>query len=403
MTIGSRPLLIPAAKPDRRARFVRPQLRAEEPRRTDTRDGCPTVLPERNLDILRALAVLAVLVDHVLETLGNHHWYVRWIGQAGVQAFFVHTSLVLMSSLERDGGPARSHWVARFYVRRALRIYPLAWAAVAVVLLLHVPALLAPAPWVRPPTSAIAANFALLQDLLARGNLAGNLWTLPIELQMYLALPLCYLVARRASAKAMCAMIFVGVLLSVFYLWGSSPGHEIRGLARVRMLRFVPCFLMGVAAYWTLRNHPEVRPRLPAWTWAPIALAAGIIFYFPWVMLPGIGVTSWPARALYCAMIAIAIPLVRDTASSVWSRGAHVVATYSYAIYLLHPMAVRAGFWLLRDRPLPVQWTVFAMTLVVSVYAAHHLVEKPGIELGRRLANGRWPWRLPLPAVPAAP
>ena len=31
-----------------------------------------TRLPEHNLDVLRAIAELPVLVDHVMESLGNH-------------------------------------------------------------------------------------------------------------------------------------------------------------------------------------------------------------------------------------------------------------------------------------------------------------------------------------------
>src|SRR5690348_17981788 len=80
-----------------------------------------TRLPERNLDVLRAVAVLLVLVDHLLTIWDVYPQVVtRWeLGRLGVLLFFVHTSLVLMSSLEREGGA--SGWVRAFYVRRADR------------------------------------------------------------------------------------------------------------------------------------------------------------------------------------------------------------------------------------------------------------------------------------------
>ena len=90
-----------------------------------------------NLDILRAIAVLTVVVDHLVPTLRFHGYEVPHlvqlltlhIGNAGVLAFFVHNSLVLMYSLERAGGAGRGAWFWRFYLRRGLRIYPLALKA----------------------------------------------------------------------------------------------------------------------------------------------------------------------------------------------------------------------------------------------------------------------------------
>src|SRR4051812_22461700 len=70
-------------------------------------------LPERNLDYLRTFAVLLVFMTHLTDCIGLSSPFIRWMAQAGVLAFFVHTALVLMSSLERDGAPARPHWVSR--------------------------------------------------------------------------------------------------------------------------------------------------------------------------------------------------------------------------------------------------------------------------------------------------
>src|SRR5467141_1625933 len=86
---------------------------------------------DRNLDVLRAIAVLLVLLDHVAFFSGAPEsvkgpFFV--LGHAGVVIFFVHTSLVLMRSLERTQARGLKGWLrARdFYMRRAFRIYPLA-------------------------------------------------------------------------------------------------------------------------------------------------------------------------------------------------------------------------------------------------------------------------------------
>ena len=61
---------------------------------------------------------------------------VRGLAQQGVLMFFIHTSLVLMMSLERLG---EVRTIQRFYVRRAFRIYPLAVLTVLIALLIRVP------------------------------------------------------------------------------------------------------------------------------------------------------------------------------------------------------------------------------------------------------------------------
>jgi len=83
-----------------------------------------------NLDLLRATAVLLVLVSHLLYALSLRHpilessgWADLIPGPLGVWMFFIHTTLVLMMSLERLSAGASV--AARFYIRRLFRIYPL--------------------------------------------------------------------------------------------------------------------------------------------------------------------------------------------------------------------------------------------------------------------------------------
>ena len=57
-----------------------------------------------NLDLLRACAVVSVVAEHALLAFGIQtvgYWQVRWMGIVGVLLFFLHTTLVLMWSLER--------------------------------------------------------------------------------------------------------------------------------------------------------------------------------------------------------------------------------------------------------------------------------------------------------------
>lgn len=340
-----------------------------------------TALPERNLDVLRAIAVLLVLANHVINALTGHGTELAaWLGRAGVMAFFVHTSLVLMASLERDGAPQRSGWIKRFYVRRILRIYPLAIAAVVLVLVLHVPRLTVFGRRESYSMGDIVANFALVQSVLNRPSILGVLWTLPLELQMYIALPLCYLAARRPSFGAMAALLLAGLAMPVI----ATRGYDtIPGIWRLPVLKYVPCFLAGVLAYWLLRR--PMKAILSSWLWIPIVAADLVLGYFASEISPD----SWVLRAAFCGLIGIAIPLVANLVPSRLTYGAHVIAKYSYGIYLLHPIALWFGFNVLRDQSPIVRFIGIGGSLSLGCYVAYRYIEKPGIELGRSLFHVR--------------
>src|SRR5256885_6558167 len=210
-----------------------------------THDSTKTVLPERNLDVLRAVAVLLVLADHVFAATAHASgtWNWNWaVGRLGVLLFFVHTSLVLMSSLERGG--SAPGWTKRFYIRRAFRIYPLAVFMIAFVVVLRLPSHVT---WdgsdmarAFPSTSTLFSNLLLVQNLTGARDVLGVLWSLPLEIQMYVLLPLCFVVAKR-GAKEMIAMLVVFVALGL--AMQSSFVERVPGLWRLSVFTFGPCFV----------------------------------------------------------------------------------------------------------------------------------------------------------------
>ena len=83
-----------------------------------------------NLDLLRSFAVGFVVLSHVpyfADIKRPAGYSLDALGHVGVAIFFVHTTLVLMMSLDRNGSA-----MGPFLVRRLFRIYPL---SIAVVLL----------------------------------------------------------------------------------------------------------------------------------------------------------------------------------------------------------------------------------------------------------------------------
>jgi peptidoglycan/LPS O-acetylase OafA/YrhL len=326
--------------------------------------------PRRNLDILRAVAVLLVFLSHLLQTHGLSSLY--WmeggdLGRAGVVLFFVHTSTVLLWSMERMQMTSGTALV--WYVRRVFRIYPLAMFVVVAAVLLYLPSSpnRVPHEW---PLTTILANLTLTQNLFYIDSIQGVLWSLPLEVQMYLALPVCYLLLRRLPDPLAPAMLlWVGAVIA---------GLLTSGIGRLNVLWFGPCFCAGILAYALTKKG--IDRNLPSRFWIPILLGTTALLCA--------GIRSNYQRAWILALcVAIAVSCVRDARPTWMTNVASEIAKYSYGIYLAHFPCMWLGFKALASWPVLAQWAVaFGGTALTSV-AAFHLIENPMIHLGLRASK----------------
>ncbi len=326
-----------------------------------------------NLDILRSAAVLAVVGTHTLQlvaglTFGQHFAFgveTYSLGQIGVLIFFVHTSLVLMQSLERTA-TRLSGWplIRYFYVRRAFRIYPLSVFLILLSIIFSIPPNALGTSYRWYGAGWALENIFLVQNIahIGRVNVSSPLWSLPYEVQMYLMLPVLFLLLRVQGSRARLVPIyFTGMILSAM--------HPV--------FQYVPCFLAGVIAYVMLRT---ARPRFAAWLWCPVVIGAIALY----VLTPYSEPASWK-DVILCLIVGALIPLFQSASGFIAKAASHI-AKYSYGIYLCHTPIL----WLLYRRMAipdwqrPV-WLVIA-TGGVSI-ACYYAVERPMIEAGTRFAN----------------
>jgi peptidoglycan/LPS O-acetylase OafA/YrhL len=319
-----------------------------------------------NLDLIRATAVLSVFFAHLHDIVTGSSSLLGWhFAQMGVLIFFVHTSMVLMLSLERvklDGGAL----VRTFYIRRFFRIYPLAIFCVSAAMLLH------RAPEV---TNAVRnwawheyfSNLTLTTNLTYTDNMVGGLWTLPLEVQMYVVLPFLFLLGRSRSRAVLFAAWIASVPLAML---------QMHTTARLNVLAYAPCFISGVIAWKLSLSAPR---RLPGWLW------------------PGGFVATWPAffmathqndmyfRWSFCLALGLAIPWFREISFAPLQRAAHAVAKYSYGIYLSHIALMLWVFTLPVSKVM--RWMIFAPLAVASPLLMYYLIEHPLIAVGQKLAK----------------
>lgn len=175
------------------------------------------------LDGVRAVAILLVIVVHLsglIEPRSELHIRVlRWMsmGWCGVDLFFVLSGYLITGVLIETRGSPR--YYCRFYARRALRILPLYYGVLAVVLLIG--------PRIRPEAYLHLQNVLDHQGwiwlhgtnlLIAdRGFLAvdgdwlclSHFWSLAVEEHFYLLWPLIVARFDRARLMWICGALFV--------------------------------------------------------------------------------------------------------------------------------------------------------------------------------------------------
>jgi peptidoglycan/LPS O-acetylase OafA/YrhL len=325
---------------------------------------------------MRAVAVLLVVMDHMMGVSPFAQSYDWWVlGRLGVLLFFVHTSLVLMASLERGGDAAG--WVGSFYLRRAFRIYPL-----AIVCILAVTALRLPTAF---PAKTVVANLLLVQNLTTgTGDVIGVLWSLPIEVQMYLLLPFCFRVAQGSDRR-------MALLIAGFVALGLIVMLPLPAVWRLSVFLFGPCFTGGVLAYHLLRRARSAQ--IPAALWLPLLalVSGGVMLVHPTPERVWLG---WAP----CLVLGWLIPQVRELGRSALTRVAHRIAQYSYGIYLVHKPLLT--LWREAPAPSAVQWAGWVLSVIAVSGALYVVVESPMIRLGGRLA-ARAPHATPAPNMVA--
>lgn len=342
-----------------------------------------------NLDLLRAFAVFSVVAMHLYHQGAAAHLFLfdprvdrtlHNLSLTGVMFFFVHTCLVLMLSMHR--APA-AHLGRNFLIRRAFRIYPLCWATILLALstgLSDVSSAKLHALGVR----GIFVNALLVQNMLRRFPSAiGPLWSLPWEVQMYLLLPLFFLLLKRFDRIFVVFALWLGAaLLALAFTQSALPRMFHAAI-------FPPMFISGMVAYKLLARRAKVprRPLFSAWAWPFFILG---LFAIEGLLVGAHGFESSHAavvNACICLTLGVAIPVFGELRQRWIVAPAHQAAKYSYGVYLLHVPALVFVLRYLPSLPLVLKVTVFfALTALLS-FVSFHAIEDPLIRLGKRLTQ----------------
>jgi peptidoglycan/LPS O-acetylase OafA/YrhL len=236
------------------------------------------------LDGLRGIAILSVLCFHSIipptaasPLLDRVVAGIFGIGWAGVDLFFVLSGYLITGILLDTKGGAG--YFRSFYARRMLRIFPLYYIAL-VVMLVVVPPLAT--PFISDPAQFRAGGF-YLWTYIANWHVAhaGSwdvispltvpYWSLAVEEQFYLVWPLVVLVCSRRTLAWVAGGLIVTALIMRLTLLPSGNGLGIYVLTVTRM----DTLAMGAAIAVAERSHGGLH-RLARFA-APAALVSVLV------------------------------------------------------------------------------------------------------------------------------
>ncbi|WP_405860709.1 acyltransferase [Streptomyces sp. NBC_01515] len=292
------------------------------------------------LDGLRGLAALYVVLFHCwLYTFPGYPnssaprvLDVLMFGRLAVVFFLVLSGFSLAISPARHGW--RSGGVTQFLRRRAWRILPPYWAALAISLVVSL--FVVPASHYGPPDgSSILVYGLVLQDVFFAPTPNGAFWSIGVEAELYLLFPLVLLVRRRFGAAAAVACVTLPVIVRGLLATGANPVEGDNWLAP----HLAPVFVAGVMGAGVVVASERVR-RLP-WGWFAVLAAlpvgaVGVVQGSVWTVNHyfWIDLAIAPAMTMLIAAVATGQPafLVR----LLTARPLQVLGDASYSLYLIH-------------------------------------------------------------------
>ena len=205
------------------------------------------------LNVLRGIAVLAILVRHAWGLFGSPDIrilavnFAPWINQmsAAVDLFFVLSGVVLAISFVSSGAGVSPNSTVRFLVSRVIRIAPAYWLALTLVLIFFTPQFIE-SENINSPLGLhrflVFVGFVQQFDPLAFGAFAplSPFWTLSVEMAFYLLIPVLVKIVRVLGTwKALVASF--GASISWLLLVASRPPWVLETISNYCSLRNQEC------------------------------------------------------------------------------------------------------------------------------------------------------------------
>ena len=301
----------------------------------------PIPLPRGHIPALDGIRGLAILLVTIYRFAGTHDGGTpRWLlpamefGTHGVDLFFVLSGFLITGILFDAKGEA--HYFRNFYARRTLRIFPLYYGTLALVLI-GLPLLGLGISWLNATGDLnslwwYGSNIRMSQTGLWNFGGLNHFWSLCVEEHFYLVWPLVIFACSRTTAMRVCIFAFLASA-AARVLWMLTDGNA--AAAEVFTLFRLDALCAGAWIALAARGEDGLTKMVP---WARAVLVVTGLIMLPLIVLR-LQLKTIPT-SLYACFFAAFIVLAVASAKQGWlsflgkSKLLLWLGKYSYGMYV---------------------------------------------------------------------
>ena len=373
------------------------------------------------LDHLRALAIVSVLCFHY-QFFGHPDWErgrIAGFGWTGVDLFFVLSGFLIAGQLFEMVASGKAISLPQFFIKRFFRIIP----PYLFVLLLYI-AFPVVHEWghLSPLWKYFTFTLNFGQDLSKYGTFS-HVWSLCIEEQFYLLLPLAfcffgYFKAGKKSYYLILALFVAGFavrLLSWKYFAAPYLSADDFG-ARWNEYVYYPTYnrldglLVGVSIAGLFTFYPKVKEWVNRWCY--VLLAVGVFMLIVAFQLCRVyasfntAIYGFPVISAGYGLVLAACVSPSCIFFRIKSKVTSLIATLSYSIYLSHKIIIHLVQKLLESFGVAKNSITCMMICMFCVIAGalviRYLIEKPSLRVRDRMLKEMHRFKVPRPrAIPS--